>query len=73
MGYATTHEGTDQVKETRIGMLIHSYELFKMKFDESISKMFNRFTDIINNLKYLGKTYPNREIVRKILKCFPNE
>jgi len=51
-----THEGTNQVKETRIGMLVHSYELFKMKSDESIFEMFTRFTDIINNLKSLGKT-----------------
>lgn len=68
-----THEGTDQVKEIRIGMLVHSYELFKMKSDESISEMFTRFTDIINNLKSLSKTYPNHEIVRKILKCLPKE
>lgn len=68
-----THEGTDQVKETRIDMLVHSYELFKMKFDEFISEMFTRFPDIFNNLKFLAKTYPNHEIVRKILKCFPKE
>ena len=30
-----------------------------------------RFTDITNNLKSLGKTYNNEEMVRKILRCLP--
>ncbi|XP_028106101.1 uncharacterized protein LOC114305199 [Camellia sinensis] len=60
-----THEGTTQVKESRVSVLVHNYELFKMKLDENISQMFTRFTDIINNLKSLGKTYTNAEIVRK--------
>ena len=33
--------------------------------------MFTRFTDITNNLKTLGKTYSNEEMVRKILRCLP--
>ena len=71
--FQVTHEGIDQVKETRIGMLVHSYKLFKMKSDEFISEMFTRFTDIINNMKSLGKTYPHHEIVRNILECLPKE
>ncbi|GAV70515.1 UBN2 domain-containing protein [Cephalotus follicularis] len=38
---------------------------------ESISDMFTRFTTIINALKNLGKSYPNQELVRKILRCLP--
>ncbi|XP_022728776.1 uncharacterized protein LOC111284351 [Durio zibethinus] len=68
---AITHEGTNQVKETKIGMLTHDYELFKMKPDETISEMSNRFTDIINGLKALEKTYSNMEIVKKILNSLP--
>ena len=49
-----THEGTNQVKESKINMLVHKYELFKMKHDESINEMFTHFTDIINSLKSLG-------------------
>jgi len=29
------------------------------------------FTEIINNLKSLGKTYTNEEMVRKVLICLP--
>ena len=42
-----THEGTSQVKESKISILVHKYELFKMKISEIIFKMFTRFTDII--------------------------
>ena len=65
------HEGTNQVKENKISMLVHNYELLKMKPDENISSMFTRFTDIINGLKSLGKEYTNVEMVRKILRCLP--
>ena len=33
--------------------------------------MFNRFTNIINGIKSLGKVYTNVEMVRKILRCLP--
>ncbi|GAV80502.1 UBN2 domain-containing protein [Cephalotus follicularis] len=33
--------------------------------------MFSCFTTIINSLKNLGKSYPNQELVRKILRCLP--
>ncbi|GAV77670.1 UBN2 domain-containing protein, partial [Cephalotus follicularis] len=67
-----TYEGTNQVKESKISMLVHEYELFLMHDDECISDMFTRFTTIINSLKNLGKSYPNQELVRKILRCLPN-
>lgn len=68
-----TYEGTSQIKESRIDMLIHDYELFTMESFESISEMFYKFTNIINALKSLGKSYTNGELVRKILRSLPNE
>ena len=59
------------MKDSRIDILVHSYELFKMNSDESISSMFTRFTEIVNSLKSLGKTYTNSELIRKILRCLP--
>ena len=49
------HEGTDQVKETKISMLVHQHEMFKMLEHESIDDMTTRFMHIINQLKALGK------------------
>ena len=50
-----THEGTNQVKESKISMLAHKYELFKMKVNKIIFEMFTRFTDILNDLNPLVK------------------
>ena len=66
-----TYEGTNQVKESKINILVHSNELFRMKSDESITEMFTRSTNIVNVLKSLGKVYPNSEHVRKILRLLP--
>ena len=66
-----THKGKNRVKETKIGMLTHEYELFSMKQKETITEMYNRFTTIVNNLKGLGKAYGNNELVKKILNSHP--
>ncbi|GLT28089.1 hypothetical protein SLA2020_030450 [Shorea laevis] len=66
-----THEGTNQVKESKINRLIYRYELFKMKPEESIQEMFTRLNDIVNSLKALGKVYPPQEVVRKVLRSLP--
>ena len=69
----TTHEGTDQVKESKINLVVHSYELFFMKDNETIVEIIARFTDIVNGLKALGKTYKELEKVMKILSSFPSK
>ena len=66
-----THEETNQVKEIKINILVHKYELFKIKPTESIIGLNTRFTDIVNNLKNLGKTYIDSELCRKILRSLP--
>ena len=65
------HEETNQVKESKINMLVHKYELCKMEPNESILNMFTRFTNIINFLKSFGKDYTNSELVQNILKSLP--
>ncbi|VFQ71289.1 unnamed protein product [Cuscuta campestris] len=63
-----TYEGTAQVREAKIDHLTHEYELFSMKENEKIEEMFERFSNIINPLNLLGKTYTDRELVRKVLR-----
>ena len=46
-----THEGTNQVKDSKINLLVHSYELFFMKDNETIVEMVTRFIDIVMVLK----------------------
>ena len=42
-----------------------------MKENETIVEMITRFTDIVNGLEALGKTYKESEKVMKILRSFP--
>ncbi|XP_070022863.1 uncharacterized protein [Nicotiana sylvestris] len=67
----TAHEGTTQVKQSKIDMLTTEYELFRMNDDESIQEMHTRFTSIINELNSLGETIPRNKLVSKILSILP--
>lgn len=72
MGYTIeSHDDTDQIKESKINILIHQYEFFKMQEYESMEEMISRFIVIINDHKSLGKTYTNQEQMREILRSLP--
>lgn len=68
-----THEGTTDVKRSSINTLIHEYKLFRMNTNESIQDMQKRFTHIINHLASLGKTFPNEDLINKVLRCLSRE
>ncbi|KAH0645174.1 hypothetical protein KY284_033058 [Solanum tuberosum] len=51
----TTHEGTEQMKESKVDMLTTQYENFTMKEGESIHDMHTRFSSITNELPSLGE------------------
>ena len=61
------YECTSEVKAMKANILVHEYELFRMKLEETLSEMFARFTSITNGLKALGKEYSNMDLVWKIL------
>ena len=44
-----------------------------MKENETIVEMIARFTDIVNGLEILGKTYKESEKVMKILRSLPSK
>ncbi|XP_070039231.1 uncharacterized protein LOC142177091 [Nicotiana tabacum] len=44
----TSHEGTNQVKRSRIELIMWNYELFSVKEFELIQEMMTRFTIITN-------------------------
>lgn len=67
----TTHEGTNQVKRSRIELLMRNYEFFSMKESEPIHDMMTRFTIITNELKSLGKVFTSEELVSKVLSILP--
>ena len=68
-----THEGTIDVKRSRINTLTHEYEHIRMNQNETIQYMQNRFTHIVNHLASLGKIFPNEDLINKVLRCLSRE
>ena len=66
-----THEGTSRVKDSKVNILLHDFELFQMQPSETIGDMYTRFTDVVNNLRVLGKSFSNFDLVSKILRSLP--
>ena len=66
-----THEGTSQVKESKITLLSNQYEMFKMQPNENITSWFDRYTTIVNQLNQLGKAILEDEMVKRLLKSLP--
>ena len=50
---------------------MRKYELLKLSDKETVMKMYTCFTHITNELKLLGKSFTTKELVRKILRFFP--
>ncbi|XP_015089733.1 uncharacterized protein LOC107032670 [Solanum pennellii] len=67
----TTHEGTEQVKESKIDILTSRYENFKMKEGETIHDMFTKLSSITNELRSLGEPISMTKQVRKVLQILP--
>ncbi|XP_021753763.1 coiled-coil domain-containing protein 186-like [Chenopodium quinoa] len=68
-----THEGTHEVKRSKIDILLSKYERFEMGSKETIQEMFTRFKNITNELVSLGRVIPMDEQVRKILRSLPED
>jgi len=68
-----THEGTTDVKRSRINTLTHEYELFRINQYEIIQDMQKRFTQIVNHLASLGKIFPNEDLINKVLRCLSRQ
>jgi len=65
------YEGSKKVREAKVLMLVHHYELFKMKDDESIEQMYSRFQTLVSGLQILKKIYVASDHVSKILRSLP--
>jgi len=62
------YKGSKKVREAKALMLVHHYELFKMKDDESIEEMYSRFQTLFSRLQILKKSYVAFDHVSKILR-----
>ncbi|RDX69678.1 hypothetical protein CR513_51174, partial [Mucuna pruriens] len=66
LGTPITYKGMSQVKDSKISILVHLYELFKMEDRETIDKIFGCFQTIINNLISLVKALRASKDLKKI-------
>jgi len=65
------YEGSKKVREVKVLMLVHQYELFKMKDDESIEEMYSRFQTLVSGLQILKEIYVASDHVSKIRRSLP--
>jgi hypothetical protein len=67
------HEGTIIVKSAKLYVCKGKFEQFIMREDESISDMFNRLNEIVNELKGLGLDVPDVDFTHKFLRSLPEK
>jgi len=68
-----THFNSHMRAQLMLRDLTYEYELFRMKTNENIQDMQKRFTHIVNHLVSLGKTFPNEDLINKVLRCLNRE
>jgi len=65
------YEGSKKVRQAKTLNLVHQYEFFKMKDDESIEEMYSRFQTLVSRLQILKKSNVASDHVSKILRSLP--
>jgi len=66
-------EGTEQVRENKMQLLIQQYEYFHFEEGESLNDTFNRFQKLLNGLKLYGRVYQVKDSNLKFLRSLPKE
>lgn len=61
-------EGTDQIKKNKLTIAMQKFQNFKIKSNEILDQLDARFTNIINELSFLGKKYSQREMSLKVFR-----
>ena len=69
--FQTTYEGIKAVKESKLQRLTTSFEEIKMKEGESFNEFYAKLKDIVNSAFNLGKTIPEPNVVRNVLRSLP--
>jgi hypothetical protein len=66
-----SHEGTDVVKEGKMGILQGELESFVMKKDESLKEMHDRLKLLVTEIWMLGsKNWDEHKVTKKMLRAY---
>ncbi|KAL8102655.1 hypothetical protein AgCh_027252 [Apium graveolens] len=66
-------DGTEQVRENKMQLLIQQYEHFHNEESESLTDIFSRFQKLLNALKLHGRVYHTKDSNVKFLRSLPKE
>ncbi|XP_073120107.1 uncharacterized protein [Henckelia pumila] len=66
-------EGNEQTKENKLSVSTQRFDNIRMKPGESMAEFDERVSSIVIELNALGKTYPNREVILKVIRGLPKE
>ncbi|KAL8100916.1 hypothetical protein AgCh_032969 [Apium graveolens] len=66
-------DGTEQVRENKMQLLIQQYEHFHNEESESLTDIFSRFQKLLNALKLHGRVYQTKDSNLKFLRSLPKE
>ena len=66
-------DGTEQVRENKMQLLIQQYEHFHNEESESLTDIFSRFQKLLNVLKLHGRVYQTKDSNLKFLRSLPKE
>ncbi|XP_074337154.1 uncharacterized protein LOC141674326 [Apium graveolens] len=69
----TQCQGTLEIKKNRRVVLIHEYEKFEAKSDETTTDTYDRFLTLLNDLSLVGKEYDKKDSNTKFLRALPDE
>ena len=68
-----THEGTNEIKNSKNNMLTQEFESLLVMPNESMDVFLNRFKDITNNLQSFEKVVTCFDMNNKVLRSLPME
>ncbi|XP_073137636.1 uncharacterized protein [Henckelia pumila] len=66
-------EGNEQAKENKLSVATQKFDNIKMKPGESMTEFDERVSSIVIEHNGLGKTYPNMEVILKVIRGLPKE
>ena len=67
------NEGDVSVKRTRLDQLATYFENIRMDPSETVIEFSAKQSKIANEAKTLGKTYKEKKLVKKLLRCLPQK
>jgi hypothetical protein len=68
-----SYEGNEKVKGAKLQTYRLKFEQLKMNEDETISKYFLRFEELVNAMKGLGETFDDSLLIQNILRSLPDK